>query len=211
MKTVISILLLALAHLSAAVPPVKSEKEDNSLIIRSALVPGFGELNLGANRRAKFFGGIELGLWLTVIESNAVMHRSRSRMVSYAAVHAGTDLEGKEHQFAVDVANYMSLHEFNEEHQRRRLPSRVYPTEDYDWVWTSEDHREHYWTYLRSRALAEKIALFAMGGMIVNRIASAIDVSYLAKLQDPDLSLHFQPLPGEVASAGAQMVITLPF
>ena len=123
MKTVITILLIVLAPLSATDPPAKSEQKANSLIISSALVPGFGELKLGENRRAKFFGGIELGLWLTVIESNAVMHRSRSKMVSYAAVHAGADLDGKEHQFAVDVANYMSFDEFNEEQQRRRLPS----------------------------------------------------------------------------------------
>ena len=211
MRTVITLLLIVLAQLSATDPLLKSEKKANSLIISSALVPGFGELKLGENRRAKFFGGIELGLWLTVIESNAVMHRSRSKMVSYAAVHADADLDGKEHQFAVDVANYMSFDEFNEEQQRRRLPSRVYPAEGYDWMWTSEDHREHYWTFLRSRALAEKITLFAVGGMIVNRISSAIDVSYLTKLKDSELSLNFRPLSGEVASAGAEMVIPLPF
>ena len=60
MRTVITILLIVLAHLSATDPPAKSEKKANSLIISSALVPGFGELKLGENRRAKIFGVLNL-------------------------------------------------------------------------------------------------------------------------------------------------------
>ena len=159
-----------------------------SLILKSAVMPGLGEFSIGEKRRAKVFGGIEVGLWLIVIESAAIKSRSRSKMVSYAAVHANADLSGKGHQFAVDVANYGSSVEFNDEYQRLRLPGRIYS--------------EQYWTYLRARATAQKVGLFALGGMVVNRIVSAIDVSYLARLRDSNVSLHVRPLPNE----GSQLI-----
>jgi len=105
------------------------------------------------------------------------------------------------------VANYGSSDEFNDEYQRLRLSGRVYSDKDYVWEWASEDHREQYWTYLRARAAAQKVGLFALGGMVVNRIASAIDVSYLMKLRDSKVSLHVLPLPNE----GSQLILSLSF
>ncbi len=207
MKRYLISLLIGTATLSAAPPKEADDAAVGSLILKSAVMPGLGELSMGENRRAKIFGGIEVGLWLTVIESMAMKKRSRSNMVSYAALHANAKLAGKGHRFAVDVANYGSSDEFNEEHQRLRLPGRVYSSDDYTWEWASEEHREQYWTYLRARATAQKIGLFAVGGMVVNRIVSAIDVSYLARLRDSGLALHVRPLTNE----GSQLVLSVSF
>ncbi|MEE2876407.1 MAG: hypothetical protein VX822_01310 [Candidatus Neomarinimicrobiota bacterium] len=207
MKRWLICLLIGTAGISTAAPQKVEDMTVGSLILKSVIMPGLGELSIGERRRAKIFGGIEVGLWLTVVESMAMRKRNRSNMVSYAALHADAKLAGKGHQFAVDVANYMSSDEFNEEHQRMRLPSRIYSIEGYEWAWKSDEHREKYWRYLRSRATAQKIGLFAAGGMVLNRIVSAIDVSYLARLQDSGVSLHVLPLRNQ----GSQLVLSVSF
>ena len=115
-------------------------------------------------------------------------------MISYAAIHAGASLKGKDHQFALDVANYLSVEDFNQEQQRMRLSGRVYSTDDYNWKWDSQDHQEQYWNYIRRRAKARKIGMFAIGGMIVNRIVSGINVSYFNKHKQSKTSIKFEPL-----------------
>ncbi|MBH31899.1 MAG: hypothetical protein CMG71_07945 [Candidatus Marinimicrobia bacterium] len=207
MKHCLVHLVIGLTALFAMPQKEDDEVTVRSLILKSAIMPGLGEFSIGEKRRAKVFGAIELGLWLTFIESAAIKDRSRSRMVSYAAVHANAALVGKGDQFAVDVANYGSLDAFNDEHQRLRLPGRVYSEKDYAWEWESEEHREQYWTYLRARAIAQKVGLFALGGMVLNRIASAIDVSYLARLRDSNVSLHVLPLLNE----GSQLILSFSF
>lgn len=211
MKEVFVPLLAVMTHLSAVSPEPQRESDSAGLVVRSAVLPGLGEMKMGETRRGKFFGALELGLWITVIESNNTVNRNRSRMEAYSALHAGAALAGKDHHFAVDVANYMSLEEFNEAQQRMRRPDRVYRAEGYQWEWSSDEHRRHYWTYLRNRALAQKIGLFALGGMIVNRIASVIDVTYLDRLRQSGISLRLEPVANDVSSTGAQMSVSLSF
>ena len=75
-----------------------------------------------------------------------------------------------------------------------RLSGRVYSTDDYNWKWDSQDHQEQYWNYIRRRAKARKIGMFAIGGMIVNRIVSGINVSYFNKHKQSKTSIKFEPL-----------------
>ena len=145
------------------------------------------------------------------MQSAMSRERHQSNMVSYAALHASAKLEGKDDQFAVNIANYMSFEEFNQEHQRMRLVGKIYRTENYYWEWSSEAHREQYWIHLSNRARAEKIGLFAIGGMVVNRILSAINVSYLTRLHQSDLSLRFLPLHIDDPIAGSQLIFTIDF
>ena len=64
--------------------------------------------------------------------------------------------------------------------QRERLPADVYPDEEnFTWRWDSNESREKYGTYWSRRNRADEIALFVMGGMVLNRIISVIDVSYI--------------------------------
>lgn len=174
--------------------PIKNSKISKSPILKSLAIPGLGELSLGKKNRAKLFGGLEIALWLLVAESVQSKKNSRSNMISYAAIHAGASLKGKDHQFALDVANYLSVEDFNQEQQRMRLAGRVYNTDDYNWQWDSQDHREQYWNYIRRRAKARKIEMFSIGGMIVNRIVSGINVSYLNKNKQSKTSIKFIPL-----------------
>ena len=187
--------IVLLCSLDAITPsPLENSKVSKSPILKSLVIPGLGELSLGEKKRAKLFGGLEIALWLLVAESIQSKEKSRSNMISYAAIHAGASLKGKDHQFALDVANYLSVEDFNQEQQRMRLSGRIYSTDDYNWKWDSQDHREEYWNYIRRRAKARKIGMFAIGGMIVNRIVSGINVSYLNKHKQSKTSIKFEPL-----------------
>ena len=187
--------IVLLCSLDAITPsPLENSKVSKSPILKSLVIPGLGELSLGEKKRAKLFGGLEIALWLLVAESIQSKEKSRSNMISYAAIHAGASLKGKDHQFALDVANYLSVEDFNQEQQRMRLSGRVYSTDDYNWKWDSQDHQEQYWNYIRRRAKARKIGMFAIGGMIVNRIVSGINVSYFNKHKQSMTSIKFEPL-----------------
>jgi hypothetical protein len=187
--------VVLLCSLNAINPrPIENSKISKSPILKSLVIPGLGELSLGQKKRAKLFGGLEIALWLLVAESIQSKEKSRSNMISYAAIHAGASLKGKDHQFALDIANYLSVEDFNQEQQRMRLSGRVYSTDDYNWKWDSQDHQEQYWNYIRRRAKARKIGMFAIGGMIVNRIVSGINVSYFNKHKQSKTSIKFEPL-----------------
>mgnify|MGYP001240776538 CR=1 FL=1 len=204
--------VVLLCSLNAINPrPIENSKISKSPILKSLVIPGLGELSLGQKKRAKLFGGLEIALWLLVAESIQSKEKFQSNMISYAAIHAGASLKGKDHQFALDVANYLSVEDFNQEQQRMRLSGRVYSTDDYNWKWDSQDHQEQYWNYIRRRAKARKIGMFAIGGMIVNRIVSGINVSYLNKSKQSKISIKFRPLDLNASVKASKLILLINF
>tara|TARA_B100000035_G_scaffold312282_2_gene323419 strand:+ start:791 stop:1453 length:663 start_codon:yes stop_codon:yes gene_type:complete len=149
-------------------------------MVRSLLLPGLGEMSVGQSRTGKIFTGIEIGLWLALAESYWSRNMYQSRLEAYAAVHADISLDARDDTFLLNVGNYMSTEAYNETKQRERLPADVYPDEEnFTWRWDSNESRGKYGTYWSRRNRADEIALFVMGGMVLNRIISVIDVSYI--------------------------------
>ena len=163
-----------------------------SLLVKSALLPGWGEYSLGEKSRGNIFVTTEIiGLALTAfsfIKSNDYT----STYKSVAAEHAKVDVDDKDHQFWVDIGNYASQSEYNEEHLRWRDIKKLYPQEKvWDWNWKSDVKRQEF-EDLRVNSDQLKLAgKFFIGGLVLNHIISIIDVYYINNTMN--LSSEYNP------------------
>lgn len=148
-------------------------------ILRSMILPGWGERYLGADRASGYFFTNEAGLWLSILGMNRYGNWRKEDYKAYAAAHAGVDNTGKLDRYYVNVSNYSNIRDFNEAKRRNRTPSKVYPeTPANSWEWDSEESRMEY-DSLRLQSEKAGVAItFISGALVVNRLLSIIDVIY---------------------------------
>lgn len=163
--------------------------------LRSAVLPGWGEFGLGKTKRARLFTKVEVVLWAALIQAGHDTRLYDARLRAFGTLHAGASFPGKDRKFITDVGNYMSLDDFNQAQQRLRQPDRVYrDPEIYGWSWDSDINRRRYRRFRVRRDTARKIGQFVIGGMILNRIVSVIDVTTLHRMRSSSSNLILYPL-----------------
>jgi len=151
--------------------------------IKSAILPGWGEYDLNKSSRGNFFLTTEIiGVALTTFS----YVKSRNIATTYQAIaaeHANVIGDGKNHQFWVDIGNYDSQIDYNDEHLRWREFDNLYPNEaNWNWDWDTEEKRKEF-EDLRIESDRMKLAgKFFIGGIILNHIISVIDVYYLKNI-----------------------------
>ena len=153
---------------------------------RSLIVPGLGEAAIGNKKRAKFFLGTELSLLTTAIGTYSIRNQQLSDLVAYASIEAGIDLDARKDDmiFLVNVGNYDTLADYNDEKARQRDFDSMYDeTVANSWDWTSDSSRESYDAMRVRHATYSKALGFVMAGMIVNRVVSFFDTMYLSRLE----------------------------
>lgn len=159
---------------------LKPESQRKSLpkaIFLSLLVPGGGEFYVGSKAKGRIFLGVEASLWASFFGFRTYGAWIKNDYQSYAAVHAGVDLEGKSEDFFEDINFYASRDEYN---QLARLYQReeasVYPENSlWNWHWESPESQRYY-RKLRNRSeSAYRKALFMLGLSAANRVLSVID------------------------------------
>ena len=152
-------------------------------LIKSAVIPGWGEYDLNHNSRGNFFITAEiLGIVLTTfsyIKSNNISTTYRA----IAANHAEVSIDGKNHQFWVDIGNYNSLGDYNDEHLRWREFDNLYPSETkWNWDWDTEEKRKEFEDLRVESDRMQLVGKFFIGGIVLNHIISAIDIYYLKSI-----------------------------
>ena len=151
--------------------------------IKSAIIPGWGEYDLNKNSRGNFFITTEIiGIALTTfsfIRSNNI----ETTYQSIAAEHANVVIDGKNHQFWVDIGNYNSQFDYNEEHLRWREFDNLYPSEaNWNWDWEAESKRKEFEDLRIESDRMKLVGKFFIGGIVLNHIISVIDVLYLKNI-----------------------------
>ena len=147
----------------------------------SLLLPGMGELYVGEYGMGKYFTVAEGALWVTLggvdLYANALQDDARR----YAALHAGTPFEGKGEQYFIDISNFNTVFQFNEQALRDRDPQKLYDPLSADaWAWDSEASRN---VYRDQRVSADKMfnnTRFVVAAIAVNHVVSAINAARLA-------------------------------
>ena len=156
-----------------------------SPVVKSLILPGWGEYTLGNQIRGRIFVLSETMLLLAILGSYSISKRQDTEFKAYAAEHAGISPVGKDRQFWVDIGNYSSLLAFNEEHLRWRDFNALYEDNDtWTWSWDSNDNRER---FENMRIASDSWMLrssFFIGGVVLNHIVSAIDALYLSKISN---------------------------
>lgn len=154
-----------------------------SPVVKSFLLPGWGEYSLDKPERGRFFTLSETVLWTSFAGALIVSHNYSDLFQAYAADFAGVETKDKDRQFWVDVGNYESMNAHNEEHLRFREFDALYPSEDeWSWEWSSNSKRKQYRNYRVSSDTWALGAKFIAGSVVINHIVSAIDALYLQRI-----------------------------
>ncbi len=173
----LSIISISLAQdelkFSSKIPPT----------IKSAILPGWGEYSLNKNSRGNLFLTTEIiGIALTsfsFVKSNNIA----TSYQAIAAEHANVISTGKNHQFWVDIGNYDSQMDYNDEHLRWREFDNLYPNEaNWNWNWDTEEKRQEFEDLRVESDRLKLVGKFFIGGIVLNHIISVIDVYYLKNI-----------------------------
>lgn len=162
-----------------------------SPILKSLIFPGWGEYALGNKERGKLFAVTESFIIISILGSYSKAKTFKSNYEAYAAQHAGVSSLGKNRQYWVDIGNYLSIDQFNEEHLRWRDYNALYQQNDnWSWHWDNDENRKSF-EKMRIKADTWKLrGSFLIGGMVLNHIVSAIDSLYLfriSKIKDTNI------------------------
>ena len=156
--------------------------------IKSAIVPGWGESSLSKTTQSKFFNLMELTLWSTFLGLHNLSNHKRLQYESYAAKYAGISIENKSRKYWVDIGNYLSMIDHNEEHLRWRQISDIY-NEDFEWSWKSRNHMNKFEEMRIGSDKLAKYGQYALGVITLNHIVSCINSLYLSRLNN-DLKIY---------------------
>ena len=184
-QIVTAIVLTQVLYTQQLGPVADNQKPLISPVVKSLVLPGWGEYSLGNQIRGRIFVLSETTLFLAILGSHFISKRQETEYRAYAAEHAGISPVGKDRQFWVDIGNYSSLLAFNEEHLRWRDFNALYEDNDtWTWAWDSNDNRER---FENMRIASDSWMLrssFFIGGVVLNHIVSAIDALYLSKISN---------------------------
>ena len=151
-------------------------------VLKSTLIPGWGEAVLENNKRARLFSSIELSLWTACLATYTASYHQMLQCQSFAVEHAGVDADNKDHKYWVDIGNYIDIDQHNSEHLRWRYLDEIYDESD-RWLWDNKNNMKNFESMrIRSDMLA-KTGEYVIGAIIMNHLLSAIDTLYLLRLK----------------------------
>jgi hypothetical protein len=156
-------------------PAVLQPKSKGKAFLFSFVLPGLGEKYVGADRKGAVFMATELTLWLSYAGFITYRDWRKEDYKTYAATHAGVDLDGKSDSYFVDVGNYDSIHDYNAAKLRQRNLADYYrDIEANFWQWESQQQREKFDQLRISADRADNQSLFVIGAIFANHILSAL-------------------------------------
>jgi hypothetical protein len=167
MKRIVHILIA----ISIATALIAQEAPKNT-VLKSIILPGWGEL---------------------AYQSNSAYVQNED-LISFSRLHAGLDQYPNKDEFWADMGNYISYLEHQESMLENRTPEKIWST-DYQWEWDTNDNLLAYDSMFRAKELTLIGSEFVITGLIVNRIASVINVRYLRN-KNMQLSAFAAPLNG---------------
>ena len=158
-------------------------------IWKSLVVPGWGEKHLDYEKRGNILLFAEFALWTGLSYTNDQYSTYKKSYINHGEYFAGIDWDDKNDLYAANVGNFTCLsiddcgdEAYNEIKRRSFLYDDMYPEgEGYDWNWLSREERLKYDTWRNKSKTYDDLKGFIVGGMIVNRIISVIDVVMLER------------------------------
>ena len=169
----ITLLLTACIFLSAFWSPAGAEGKGGSAFLQSLLIPGWGQYSLGQKSTALMFISAEVIFIGGALSLQSYGNSSRDDYEALARVHAGVT-GSHSHDYYVDVGNWMTVDDFNNQRMLERNFGSLYSNPDDAWSWDSEGNRADMEKIrIRSDRAFNSIIYFA-AGIAVNHLASAI-------------------------------------
>ena len=101
-------------------------KKNLNPVLQSALLPGWGQKSLNYSDRSRVFTYVESGLVLSIIGSTTYANILKKNYIAYAVAHAAVSSSGKSHEYWVDIGNFATIEDYNDEHLRNREMDDIY-------------------------------------------------------------------------------------
>jgi len=173
-----------------------NEKKSVGLgILYSLLLPGMGELYADSYGTGKYFTIADGILWGTLIGMSAYSNWQEDSYKSYAATRAGVINENKDEDYYANIGDYTSVYSYNDQKALERNFDEMYDEETNFWKWSSTEERRSYRDMWNSSETASNNIRFVVGGLILNRVISAINaarsVSAYNKSLEEEVSWNF--------------------
>ena len=185
MKKYLLLIILCATYLTAQM------QLDAKTKMQSLVLPGWGEQTLGESKRAQRFFIREAAFWLIYIGVKKTSDWYENDYVAFAELHADVDMEGKNYLFAVNLGHYDNFEEFNDTKERQRQVENKYEKDKgLEWQWDNSANRIQYDEMRIKSVTYNKYARFAVGGLILHRLVSFIDVIYLERT---NLHVNIEP------------------
>jgi hypothetical protein len=160
-------------------------------VFLSLLIPGGGEWFLNHRTSAKILLGTEVALWTGYFGTRSYVNILQQDFEAYAAVHARVNTANKDDQYWIDVGNSGNIYDFNEQKRVERDLEATYPENDENyWQWDSQENRYKYNDMRFKRHDWKRRLNFVVGGLILNRLVSAIDVIRILRRGKKEGSQH---------------------
>ncbi len=162
----------------------RQKKSPRLAMFSTLLLPGLGHQYLGKNERAFTYFATEalliFGIVFTESYSKKIYRNSRSYAWRYADTKCTKNMENEYwkiigNKFFLSSDEYNNVMELNAEYDEKY----VNPNET--WYWEHEEYQEHYREMRKTGTRFHIISSFFLGGMILNRAISFIDVRIASK------------------------------
>ena len=184
MKKVVFIFCISIFMVSA--------QSNKSSLVKSLILPGWGQINESEFSSAKQFLAQDGLLWISLLGTIWTSNYYEQSYITFAQENAGINLTNADLQMAVDVGNYSNLSEFNESIERRREFGLVLDENDIQnhWDWNSDGNRNKFEQMRINSGISKKVGSFVIAGLIGHRIISAIHVKYLQNKKIPKIGFQ---------------------
>lgn len=160
--------------------PSAGRKSVGLAVLYSLLLPGMGELYAGDYGSGKYLTAVEGALWLTLGAVDVHARSLEDDARSFASQHAGFEIDGKNDGYFIDVGNFNSVYDYNEQVLRDRDAYKLYDplSSDY-WMWDSELNRSLYRDQRVSSDQMFNNTRFVVAAIAVNHVLSAVNAARL--------------------------------
>ncbi len=181
------------ASTGKASPQIEDTKESykkrrGKAFLKSILIPGWGQISTGRKHTGYAFLTAEALLISSVIGAQMYASWLEDDYIAFAKQHAGVRGD-KEHQYYVDIGNWLDRRSYNERRLQDRNYEALYTDPRYDWTWDADASRAYFKDLRIKSDSAGQISVMLIGGLLLNHLASAVDASRGVK-KDETISVN---------------------
>jgi hypothetical protein len=155
----------------------------------SLILPGAGEYYVGETGYTKFFLGMEILGWSSIVFNRHYYSSLQKDYMAYARLHAGIDKKNKDDQYWIDVGKHDDIYSYNSTRVNQRRIEELYDENKNNyWQW---DSRKNRYTYDAKRLNSVSIKdreIYMTIGILVNHLVSAVNAVRLARRHNKNLA-----------------------
>lgn len=151
------------------------KKKTGLAILYSFLLPGMGELYAGSYESGKYFTTADGVFWGALVGFNVYGKWQEDNYKDFATTMGGASIVGKDDKFFADLGNYLDVYQYNTSKELDRRFDETYDEVTHYWKWRDQTQRKEYRNMWLSSERAYNNIRFAVGALLLNRIASAIN------------------------------------